>query len=283
MSKISIIHLILLGIISTYTSCESNANVSVPATESKLVVTGFISPENNKHSFSFTMSEPIFNSNSGSNGSIENMIVTISDGTNNFIVPRNVTNGKFEFTNSEFPINYNSNYFLTLNRAGKISSASVQTISDVQPTINSIEVDSSTVSNEFGYQDKIYSVKVRWNDIPNETNYYRITGNVLYYFNGDTVRNSIGYDNVKSDKDREGGELKETLIYYGSGFSNEDIPIGFEVILLKVDEPYYIYYKNLGNYAGEDPFSEPVLIYTNIQNGLGIFCSYQTKKAVYLF
>jgi hypothetical protein len=50
--------------------------------------------------------------------------------------------------------------------------------------------------------------------------------------------------------------------------------------LLNTEKSYYQYHKSLHNYNdSEIPFSEPTLLYTNIEGGLGIFTSY-TKKVV---
>ena len=46
------------------------------------------------------------------------------------------------------------------------------------------------------------------------------------------------------------------------------------VSLQKVDETYYRYHHALENYQGIDLFSEPTLVYSNVDNGLGVFCSY---------
>ena len=46
-----------------------------------------------------------------------------------------------------------------------------------------------------------------------------------------------------------------------------------------VDKPYYQYLKAIsasGKIDNDDPFSEPVLTYTNVQGGLGVFAGFNT-------
>ncbi|WP_421873166.1 DUF4249 family protein [Marinoscillum sp.] len=44
-------------------------------------------------------------------------------------------------------------------------------------------------------------------------------------------------------------------------------------------EAYYAYFKSLENQVNsrENPFSEPILVYNNIENGLGIFASHSSN------
>jgi hypothetical protein len=46
--------------------------------------------------------------------------------------------------------------------------------------------------------------------------------------------------------------------------------------LEKVDETYYRYHNALSHYQGVDLFTEPTLVYSNVENGLGVFCSYHS-------
>ena len=87
---------------------------------------------------------------------------------------------------------------------------------------------------------------------------------------------------LKDDKGKDGQVLTANFKYIESGAMNS--PIGFEIILMKVDVNYYNYYKTLNNYADGDPFAEPVILFSNIQNGLGVFCNFQTeKRRLFLF
>jgi hypothetical protein len=50
--------------------------------------------------------------------------------------------------------------------------------------------------------------------------------------------------------------------------------------LLATDEPYYRYHDAIQRQdrAGDNPFAEPVLIPTNIQNGLGCFAAFNQSS-----
>jgi hypothetical protein len=56
--------------------------------------------------------------------------------------------------------------------------------------------------------------------------------------------------------------------------------ISFDFFFKSINHDYYTYLKSLNMYyetgGSEDPFAEPVVIFSNIENGYGIFGSYST-------
>jgi len=49
-------------------------------------------------------------------------------------------------------------------------------------------------------------------------------------------------------------------------------------VLSTVSETYYKYYKSFQKHqeTGDNPFSESVIVYNNIQKGLGVFAGYNS-------
>lgn len=48
------------------------------------------------------------------------------------------------------------------------------------------------------------------------------------------------------------------------------------------DENYYKYHRSLETSGNDNPFTEPSLVYTNINNGLGCFAAYNTAVLTYI-
>ena len=71
-----------------------------------------------------------------------------------------------------------------------------------------------------------------------------------------------------------GGELVMALEYYLYFFAPDNIKI--EIRLDHIDESYYLYSLSRRRYlqTNENPFSEPVQVYNNVENGFGIFSSF---------
>jgi len=164
-------------------------------------------------------------------------------------------------------------------------------------------------------------LRIRFKDAPNVKNYYRLILKAKsYYTDGKVFENTVNFSsddlvfgsnntdilgemssyylyNEFNDQlfDGKTYELK-TRAYFNKTKSikktNTSNPtdIGTDtitrqeliVVLQSISESYYHYLKTIAaNQSGEDFFSEPVQIYSNIQNGLGIFGSYTSSSKVF--
>jgi hypothetical protein len=286
MKKNKIIQGILLIAIVINYGCETDANVIVPAGERKLVVGGFLSPTENEHQISLSQTDPLFGTDTPI--SLANVKLTISSDSSSYSPSYDFNSGTFQFNNNQFKIENDKNYHLKIvTEDGKIVESDMRTLSNQMPLVTDLKLNIDTVYTDFMYPELQYSLKISWNDLIGEQNYYRLIANRLLkdFDSNDTIVEPLNYFNeyvLKDDKGKDGQVLTANFKYIESGAMNS--PIGFEIILMKVDVNYYNYYKTLNNYADGDPFAEPVILFSNIQNGLGVFCNFQTeKRRVFLF
>jgi hypothetical protein len=286
MKKNKIIQGILLIAIVINYGCETDANVIVPAGERKLVVGGFLSPTENEHQISLSQTDPLFSTDPPI--SLANVKLTISSDSSSYSPSYDFNSGTFQFNNNQFKIENDKNYHLKIvTEDGKIVESDMRTLSNQMPLVTDLKLNIDTVYTDFMYPELQYSLKISWNDLIGEQNYYRLIANRLLkdFDSNDTIVEPLSYFNeyeLKDDKGKDGQVLTANFKYKESGAMNS--PIGFEIILMKVDVNYYNYYKTLNNYADGDPFAEPVILFSNIQNGLGVFCNFQTeKRRVFLF
>ena len=286
MKKNKIIQGILLIAIVINYGCETDANVIVPAGERKLVVGGFLSPSENEHQISLSQTDPLFSTDPPI--SLANVKLTISSDSSSYSPSYDFNSGTFQFNNNQFKIENDKNYHLKIvTEDGKIVESDMRTLSNQMPLVTDLKLNIDTVYTDFMYPELQYSLKISWNDLIGEQNYYRLIANRLLkdFDSNDTIVEPLNYFNeyeLKDDKGKDGQVLTANFKYIESGAMNS--PIGFEIILMKVDVNYYNYYKTLNNYADGDPFAEPVILFSNIQNGLGVFCNFQTeKRRVFLF
>ena len=286
MKKNKIIQGILLIAIVINYGCETDANVIVPAGERKLVVGGFLSPTENEHQISLSQTDPLFSTDTSI--SLANVKLTISSDSSSYSPSYDFNSGTFQFNNNQFKIENDKNYHLKIvTEDGKMVESDMRTLSNQMPLVTDLKLNIDTVYTDFMYPELQYSLKISWNDLIGEQNYYRLIANRLLkdFDSNDTIVEPLNYFNeyeLKDDKGKDGQVLTANFKYIESGAMNS--PIGFEIILMKVDVNYYNYYKTLNNYADGDPFAEPVILFSNIQNGLGVFCNFQTeKRRVFLF
>ena len=164
------------------------------------------------------------------------------------------------------------------------------------PSAVKLNVNEVTLLSEQDY-DKHYRVRFSFNDAP-EDNFYRLrlrnpnTYSGFHYFesNDASMISSSGVqsdgatfngDEAFFDDKMFNGTEKEISIdffdYKSFWFEEEGIEVQFILELTSVSESYYTYIRSLrAHFDNQDQFifaGEPVQVFTNIENGLGVLGS----------
>lgn len=279
---------ILFSISVLVSSCESDAEVDIPFEPVKLVLHTFLDPELDTNFIYLSKSDPIFDKNSSFFDEllIDNGIVKISNGTNEITLRYDNVEKAYYFRKNELDIDFNKTYNISASAINQTINVSVKTLDSNSIRINDITIDSTIQDDGFLGSYKVYKIRFNFNDPASEENYYRISLTPTYiYFDGGFTEyeystNDIYSDILISDAGKNGSTINIYNEYdsYNSGFQSFNY-VAFKVYVTKIDEDSYKYYKSLQNYTGDDPFSEPTLIYTNVPNGLGLVGSKQVFSA----
>ena len=151
------------------------------------------------------------------------------------------------------------------------------------------------------YLSKRFDVKV--NDVANQENYYAVAYYTQKFSQYKDVRTSTlvnqytinqePYSDFISDYRQDGKVLNFLKAGINLGYYSEDpsqqnnvnlpkiISNNLSVFVAITDKAYYLYNKSVssGNRVGNDnPFAEPVLTYSNIDGGLGVFAGYNMTR-----
>ena len=270
----------LLGIMLS--SCIRDAKVTPPKSDPKLVVTCFISPEDTVLKAKITLSKPVLGVQdySGYDDAVSDAQINISDGVQTLALTFNPSERAYVYDLKEMPgfIKVGGKYYLTASMpGGKYVKA--------ETTVPTNTVDSATAN--IAFRNKVENsftqriVQVSFLDIAGQENRYRIEAYIRtspfgenrvipLYFNSEEAQFSY---NILSDQERDGKLLKSgdaTYYYYQSDETHTRV---FAKIY-NTSKEYYDYHRSINNFQGDSPFAEPVLVYTNIENGLGVFASY---------
>lgn len=277
-------------------SCDMIQEVGdVPYEPPRPVLYAFISPEEAEFNFTLYYSKPYFNSDLYTPfRSIENATMKLNDITSGDSILIPYLGSSYYFTSNQFPIKAGHTYRLQ----AKFSDTVIWAICQV-PTqkVSFTSVDATKFIQRIGGMmhggggggttDTVYRYNIiaKWNDLPNEKNYYSI-GFQIGYLNGtDTAFSFDGDPKLLSDENNDGKELLITRTSNTERFSlgnqNADVEACF---LLHCDRNFYEYHiRRILYQGGNDPFSEPVQMYSNVNNGLGCFGSYRkSQKSVQL-
>ncbi|TDE18674.1 DUF4249 domain-containing protein [Dyadobacter psychrotolerans] len=311
-----LIHCLLLCFAVMLSACESLVTVvsqdKLPDTEAKLVVQAFLNPQAARTTVIVTESAPLFGTSPDRGNVIKNAIVKLSDGTKEVTLSFDSAGASYGIDKARFAIVAGKTYSLSVSD-GQRSIQATCVVPAKQVIVKSFVIDTIFSNNGF-LIDTSLTVKMSWQDIAGEANYYRLRayleleythgeGNSVETFRERRVRNrfnvdwdrTIGRNDYQSDANLDGAiltsplgtfELPETITYdFGTGKKfvvrpkNKIVSITFD--LYNADEAYFKYHRSLQLRNNENPFSEPSLIFTNINGGLGCFSAYNIGTRIY--
>jgi len=264
----------LLGILICSISCEERLdNVEPPAFVPKLVVASFISPTDSVLNVSLQKNRPVFGELTNP-PPIEAANVLLSDGTNSISLVKS-SSGQFSVPTNQFPIINGKRYTLSVKTADGLQAnaeCDIPLFRDLNIRVDTFWV---TEKNNNNGGSNYYRCRIKFTDFPGEKNYYRVIAQQISYSKGESQTNELYIDKqLFTDNGNDGKEfLTSTSLY--SGFFQVIDSVLIKIHVLSTDYPYYKYHESLSQYSGgNDPFSEVVPVYSNINNGLGVFCGF---------
>ena len=263
-----------MPIILILSSCESMiTDVEIPEnkTEQKLVIISYISPEDSIINVKLYKSVPYYN-NAGivdNDFLIEDGTIILSDGTITKQFAYDNTTKQYVCTDNTFKVEPGVEYTLTASTPDGKTNRAKCTIVPNRVENFSFEITDSIINGEFSNDQIEYIFDVSIPDIPNQENYYRF----LVYNSEDTMNTYASINEYITDERLDGQDIKfKTNIFVS------DTTKKLDVYLLTCDKAYYEYFQSIMNSYGDTPFTEPSLIYSNTESGMGVFCSYRWIK-----
>jgi hypothetical protein len=154
---------------------------------------------------------------------------------------------------------------------GKSVTATNQTPSGTKPVVE-VTVDSVVFGGFFFEKSYLFLIDIH--DVVGESNWYEVEGFYVFEDGSNRGINFASRYALISDEGRDGEKLRfQGSSTYGDG---EHRPVkSVELIVRQLDEASYLFFKSLNtgiDQFGEDvPFTEPTIIPTNVEGGMGHF------------
>lgn len=307
------VYVLLLPVVLLATGCQDMRQEVDPASltqvDKKLVLLGFISPQDTILAIKVGITRPIGDANYTSNyGTVKNAIVTLTAGSQSIQLTYNGKNDYYQADARKFPVRAGETYRLTAQTPDGLKASGVCTVPQTT-RLQQVRLDSSEDAN----RQKHYFVRYFWKDAAQTSNYYQTNGTFVYAKacatcktdanskpkseNAPVVFESLGQiSTLVSDKAKDGGLLES---YRGFLNQNAAAQISSEKVtfmnlydratvkatLLNVEEAYFKYHQalELQKKAEGNPFAEPVLLPSTIEGGLGCFAAYNQSSMVITF
>lgn len=263
---------ILLLIVFSLFGCDSMiSDVEVPESEPKLVINSYISTENDTLKVNIQQSKPLYVPSTNFEFGypvVTDATVKISDGSKSITLIYNDIQKKYIAISDVFNIEPGSTYYLEVNTPRGETATSSCTIPLAE--VPEIEITNIETFNDYGYIEKVISFQFK--DLPGDGDFYHIQAGTIYKtgyegnFMGDIYFEKG--DNFVSDINKD-----KSYFLYKTGRISIQEPYQTEVFIFiaVTDENYFNFHRSVNNFQGDNPFSEPTPVFTNITGGLGVF------------
>jgi len=286
--KINPVYLIMFSILFSIYSCEDIVeNVDLPDVQPKLVLFSYINPGADTVYAQVTRSRTINEKITDYDLTVNNANVTLSQMGG--VTVQLQFNPEQRYYYSPVPQNFlETGRHYTINAGtpdGKHVDASCSL--PVQNTSLRITgVDSSMIQDRMRYR-----FRLEFKDIQGVPDFYRIIPKAIVKFEWDGNIQFYEYNagfiygnEFVSTRNNDGGEFVAEVYFdvWRYNYNAEQL-IGMKFYLLSIDEHYYNFHTSLQRYVPDNPFSEPIIVYSNVNNGLGVFAGFNPYLVEYWF
>jgi hypothetical protein len=271
---------IIISAMTSLTACESYVDIDLPEQHRKIVAYCFISPQDTLITARIFHSTPLYTSrtpNEQQNSQIiTNATVILEHNGASVVLPYNNQLECYALPVEQFAITAGATYHLKVTVDGMPSVEAQTTVPRDIINLTHYQLTNLPSTNQNGMEESRYLIETKWNDIASETNFYGLIINEQVVWspgNTQEVHNFTMHRAYLSDNGTEG----ETMTHRAE-LNSYINPIeltgdnGIRIYLLNCSRDYFLYHRSLQNGAGiSDPFSEPSMVHSNIEHGLGCF------------
>ncbi|MPM23453.1 hypothetical protein SDC9_69926 [bioreactor metagenome] len=277
------VYLILVLLPFLFYSCEEMVtNVDVPQSEPHYVLHAYLSCEDSVVTVTAGKSKPVFGEQTTDTSWVAQAHVYIND----FELTR-VPNTYYQFSCpvNAFEVVAGETYTVALRIGSETVCSGKCTVPlSMNETLTFDGLDSVQYDEYEGQAYYDYYALFSFVDPAGDENYYRIGAEMSYYdeFSGDTtvIQMYPSSENFLKDILFDGEDYSGRLLI--NYFESISSLVGLKLILYTTDNNYYYYHRAILSQSGDDPFSEPVTVPSNVDNGLGCVAAYR-KFALKVF
>jgi hypothetical protein len=266
---------LLLGGCSDFFVSEVDPD-TLPDQKSKLVVYGFIQ-DGYLDKIAVSYSIPYFTADTSQSNIVSSANVIITYKSTDYMFHFSPELGYYQFPEGQFlHFNPNDTVFLRVEAHGFQTVTAQSIIPDKIPKLlDIIKIDTTTQTQWFENQNflNLYCYFV---DVRDEINIYQPS--LLAYYKMDTGLGDIAYfepaESVMSDVNRDGDTIAVRFSQNLGNIIFDNLKDSVDFILTSYDREAGMFIKSRNRQNQSDPgnpFVEPVIIYSNIKNGLGVF------------
>jgi len=266
-------------------SCEKDATIPLPKSDKKLVLTCFLSPDEDTILAILSWSKPIF-------GMDNNISLLVTDATVQIAGPDGIKTFTYDPNADDYQIPQNQVQI----RPGESYTVSAQMPSGLMvkgtckvPLRYENQFQTQVVDSAIMYTDSLgtniysYLIKTLFQPASPGESWYRLGIYQRFWINNfpdkPAVENWFPVDYELEERffvssGPSSSPYSVSVPIFPRNQEEQDSVSTLKFVLIQGDQAYYNFHTSVFNFEGDNPFAEPVRLFTNVENGLGVVCSY---------
>jgi hypothetical protein len=283
------LHLLAFLLLSlSFPACEKDITDSVKInTKPDLVVNAFISPQDTAFEVRVTKSRPVVGKViSAEEARVKDATVRIFRGSQSVLLTYHPERQVYRAPTALLPVLAGQTYTLQVSTPDKYAVTGSCTVPVTDGVaITEVRHTKQQKSVEHGRDHEEHTFSYKWQDAPGRENYYH----PIAVIENENPQNHLRTRQIlfNADKPFFSDEKKDGLVFSSSQtFDYWPSPQSHRITALQfnlavTDRAYFRYHQSLEQHQDADgnPFAEPVLVYSNVTGGLGIFAAYNQLQA----
>ncbi len=268
------VNIFFFGLMIFALGCEQEADIPLPKVEPKITVSCYISDDTDTVRAYLRWSDPVF-SNGDSEGDIisdAQVVLSGSGFSRSFVF--NDFQQYFELPVQGFELTPGLEYRLDIKASNGSTASAVTRIPLQQSDIRSASFErNAEVDDLFNQYYVTYRFETVLGNLEPEEPYYRI----IHYqkWEGPGWYQSSNVWHAFASGDDEEGIISESSFY---GY--DTTLMLHKAHIIHCSEDYYRFHSTMENIS-YGPFAEPTIVYSNVNNGLGVFAGFRQLEILY--
>jgi hypothetical protein len=261
--------------------CEQEADIPLPKVEQKITVSCYISDDTDTVRAYLRWSDPVFSNGVNEGEMIEDAQVVLSGSGISRDFSFNANAQYYELPVQGFELIPGESYSLIIRTPDGTQASAETTIPYFQSDIRSASFERITEVNEnnqyLDLQYVTYRFETVLGNLDSEEPYYRI---IHYQKWDDPFVAATWYQSSNVWHAFDSGDDEESIMSESSFYGDDSTNVFHKAIVIHCSEDYYRFHKTMENIS-YGPFAEPTIVYSNVNNGLGIFAGFRQLEILY--
>lgn len=261
--------LLFSALVLFFAACEKTADIQVPQNPPMMAVFGFVE-EGSTVVVRLEEVVPVFGKTKRDPVPISGALVIVREGSNSYtLIEGQGPNGTYTFP-GPLQGEAGKHYELEVKKTGFPDLKASCRVPDFVP--NKVTHSYVAVPDPEEFSDSARRIGYTWADRPGSADFYRVSA--VARFDGFNESNVQFVDQNIADDSKDGKDIFTGLgtFWYGNqGVTPTSLEVTFELMVLDEHAFKYMRTFDAAYYNNDNPFAEPVILYTNVQGGIGVF------------